>query len=135
LCSVKSFVRDHVSPANGERTEIKYHAWCSKEGCSPIGLSEYLDEIEKVCRQWGVEIEIGDDQFVYCPNVTLGTAGGAHVRCACWRSLTIRRLAVGEPIEMTRKSTRVPALLEVGLPGGFEGLKSGWLLGCQPKCS
>jgi hypothetical protein len=53
--SVRSFVQDHVFPADGERTEIKalmqdYRAWCAYEGSAPIGLSEFLDEIEEVCR-------------------------------------------------------------------------------------
>jgi hypothetical protein len=74
--SVQSFVRDHVFPADGERTEIKalmqdYRTWCAHEGFAPIELSELLDEIEKICRRLGVGIEVGDDQRVYCLNVTL----------------------------------------------------------------
>jgi hypothetical protein len=81
--SVKSFVRDQVFPADGERTEIKalmqdYRAWCAQEGFAPIELSELLDEIEKVCRKLGIEIEVGADQRVYCVGVKIDKVGAVE---------------------------------------------------------
>jgi hypothetical protein len=35
--------------------------------------------MEKICRQTGVEIEVGDDKRVYCVGVRLGNAVGAAV--------------------------------------------------------
>ena len=76
---VRSFVRDRVFPADGERTEIKammqdYRGWCTQQGLAPIELKQFLDEIEKICRKLGIEIEVGNDRRVYCLNVRLGSA-------------------------------------------------------------
>ena len=77
--SVKSFVRNHVFPADGERVEIKrlmrdYRAWCAQENVMPLEVSAFLDELEKLCRKLGIETKVGDDQRVYCLNVTLKMA-------------------------------------------------------------
>ena len=77
--SVKSFVRDHVLPADGERIEIKalmrdYRAWCAKENVTPLDASAFLDELEKLCRKLGIETMVDDDQRVYCLNVKVATA-------------------------------------------------------------
>ena len=77
--SVKSFFRDHVFPADGERVEIKalmrdYRAWCARENVTPLDASAFLDELEKLCRKLGIETEVGDDQRVYCLNVKMATA-------------------------------------------------------------
>src|SRR5262249_4358164 len=52
--SVKAFVLDSVFPGDGECTEMKtlmqgYRAWCAKRGLLPLALSDFLDEIEKIC--------------------------------------------------------------------------------------
>jgi hypothetical protein len=80
--SVPSFVHDRIYPADGERLEMKsltaeYRSWCGQTGCAPIGLTELLDEIEKVCSKLGVEIEVGQDQRVYCVGVKLGDGSRA----------------------------------------------------------
>jgi hypothetical protein len=72
--SVKSFVRDQVFRAEGERVEMKilmqdYRAWCAQKSVKPLDLNRFLDEIEEVCSRLGIEIEVGDDQRVYCLNV------------------------------------------------------------------
>ena len=77
--SLRAFVLDRPFPGKGERTEMKvlmqdYRVWCAQHGCTPLELSEFLDEIEKICRQVGVEIEVGDDQRVYCVGVKLGNS-------------------------------------------------------------
>jgi hypothetical protein len=74
--SVKSFVRNHVFPADGERVEIKrlmrdYRAWCARENVMPLDVSAFLDELEKLCRKLGIETKVGDDQRVYCLGVNL----------------------------------------------------------------
>jgi hypothetical protein len=79
FASVKSFIRDQVFPADGNRVEMKalmhdYRVWCTQKGVAPIGLNEFLDEIENVCSRLGFEIEVGDDQRVYCVGVKLGIA-------------------------------------------------------------
>jgi hypothetical protein len=45
---------------------------CGQTGCPPIGLSELLEEVEKVCSKPGIDIEVGDDQRVYRVGVKLG---------------------------------------------------------------
>jgi hypothetical protein len=75
--SIKSFIRDQLFPDDGGRVEMKalmrdYRAWCTEKGIAPIELSNFLDEIERVCSRLGIEIEVGDDQRVYCVNVRLG---------------------------------------------------------------
>ena len=87
--SVKSLVRKHVFPADGERVEIKrlmrdYRAWCAQENVMPLDASAFLDELEKLCRKLGIEIEVGDDQRVYCLNVTAQNGRGGR---PCKRSL------------------------------------------------
>jgi hypothetical protein len=82
--SVKSFIRDHVFPANGTRVGMKalmrdYRAWCSQRDVAPTDLCGFLDDIGKVCRKLGIKIELGDDQRVYCPNVKLGNGVVAAV--------------------------------------------------------
>ena len=77
--SVKSFFRDHVSPADGERVEIKalmrdYRAWCARENVTPLDAGAFLDELEKLCRKLGIETVVDDDQRVYCLNVKMATA-------------------------------------------------------------
>jgi hypothetical protein len=79
---VKSFIRDQVFPDDGGRVEMKvlmrdYRAWCTEKGIAPIELSGFLDEIERVCSKLGIEIEVADDQRVYCVNVRLGNAVAA----------------------------------------------------------
>ena len=76
--SVKAYMRDRVFPADGDQTEIKallqdYRAWCADKGFTPIELSAFLDEIEKLLRKLGLEIEVGDDQRMYCFGVMLGS--------------------------------------------------------------
>ena len=77
--SVMSFAGERLIAAEGERTEIKalmqgYRAWCAQRRLTPMELVELLDEIEKVCRKMGIEIEVGDDRHVYCLNVKLANA-------------------------------------------------------------
>jgi len=77
-------VLDRLFPGEGERTEMKalmrdYQAWCAQKGRAPLELKGFLDEIEKICRQAGVEIEVGEDQRVYCLGVKLVNAGAVPV--------------------------------------------------------
>ena len=77
--SVKIFVRDHVFLADSEQVEIKvlmrdYRNWCEMKNFTPLDTSAFLDELEKLCRKLGIEIKVGDDQRVYCLNVTVATA-------------------------------------------------------------
>ncbi len=77
--SVKIFVRNHVFPADGEKVEIKvlmrdYRAWCTRASVTPLDASPFLDELEKLCRKLGIQINVGDDQRVYCLNVAVTTA-------------------------------------------------------------
>jgi hypothetical protein len=82
--SLKAFVLDRLFPGEGERTEMKalmrhYRDWCAQKGRTPLELSRFLDEIEKICRQAGVEIEVGEDQRVYCLGVKLVDARAVPV--------------------------------------------------------
>ena len=75
--SLNAFVLDRLFPGEGERTEMKalmrdYRAWCAQNGSTPLELNGFLDGMEKICRQTGVEIEVGDDKRVYCVGVKLG---------------------------------------------------------------
>ena len=54
--NVKSFVRDRVFPADGERLEIKalmqdYRTWCAQRGVPAVELYRFLNEIEGECRK------------------------------------------------------------------------------------
>jgi hypothetical protein len=77
--SVKSFVRDHVISADGERVEIKalmrdYRSWCTQKNVMPLDASAFLDELERLCRRLGIDTNVGDDQRVYCLNVKVASA-------------------------------------------------------------
>jgi len=84
--SVRGFLDAQVLAADGKRVEMKtlardYRAWCSHNNVAAMDLKGFLDEIEKVCSNLGIEIEVGDDQRVYCLNVRLKNAGAsAHAR-------------------------------------------------------
>jgi hypothetical protein len=43
-----------------------YRGWCAAEGLKAVDLSKALDEVEALCQQIGITIEVGDDQLVYC---------------------------------------------------------------------
>jgi hypothetical protein len=75
LASVKAFIAERVSPADGERVEIKalvqeYRAWCAAKGSGPVDLERFLEEVETVCRKVGIEI-VNDAQRVFCLNVKI----------------------------------------------------------------
>jgi len=81
LASVKSFIGERVSPADGERVEMKallqeYRAWCAGNGSGPVDLESFLEEVERVCRKVGIEI-INDVQRVFCLNVKIDAAESA----------------------------------------------------------
>jgi hypothetical protein len=80
--NVGRFIQDQVFPAEGERTEIKtlmqgYRVWCSKQGLSPIGLTEFLGKLEVLCRKLGIKIEVGSDRRVYCLDVKVAATEDA----------------------------------------------------------
>jgi len=82
---VKAYMRDRVFPANGAQTEIKaliqdYRTWCAQKGFTPIELNAFLDEIEMLLRKLGIEIEVGDDQRVYCLGIRLAADALAATR-------------------------------------------------------
>jgi hypothetical protein len=75
LASVKAFIGERVSPANGERVEMKalvqeYRSWCAGKGTGPVDLESFLEEVEKVCSKVGIEI-VNDAQRVFCLNVKI----------------------------------------------------------------
>lgn len=68
--SVKAFIHDRVSPADGERVEVKallkaYRVWCSSRGVQPVALAAFLEDIDAVCRKIGIEITNEADR-VFC---------------------------------------------------------------------
>jgi hypothetical protein len=82
LASVKAFIAECVSPADGERVEMKallqeYRSWCAGKGSGPMDLESFLEEVEKVCGKIGIEI-VNDAQRVFCLNVRIGAAESAN---------------------------------------------------------
>ena len=83
LASVKAFIGERVSPADGERVEMKalvqeYRAWCAGKGSGPVDLESFLEEVEKVCRRVGIEIT-SEAQRVFCLNVKIDAAESASL--------------------------------------------------------
>jgi hypothetical protein len=83
LASVKAFIGERVSPADGERVEMKalvqeYRAWCANKGSGAVDLERFLEEVEKVCRKVGIEI-VSDAQRVFCLNVRLEDGANASL--------------------------------------------------------
>ena len=73
--TVKAFIAECVSPAEGDRVEMKalvqeYRAWCATKGTGPVDLETFLEEVERVCRRVGIEI-VSDVQRVFCLNVKI----------------------------------------------------------------
>jgi hypothetical protein len=58
-----------------------YRAWCAQKRVAALELASFLDELETVCRNGGIGIEVGADKRVYCLGVKLENAGAepAHV--------------------------------------------------------
>ena len=82
LPSVKAFIAERVSPAEGERVEMKalvqeYRAWCAGKGSGPVDLESFLEEVERVCRKIGIEI-VSDAQRVFCLNVRIEATESAQ---------------------------------------------------------
>ena len=84
--SVKTFVRDRLFPAEGERIDMMvltadYRGWCAQKRVAALELGSFLNEFETVCRNAGIAIEVGRDKKVYCLDVRLENAGvePAHV--------------------------------------------------------
>jgi hypothetical protein len=74
--SVSRFISENVSTAKDARTEMRelirgYRDWCAAEGLRAIDLSKALDEVETLCSQIGIQIEVAPDQRVYCVGATL----------------------------------------------------------------
>jgi hypothetical protein len=74
--SVSRFISENVSTAKDARTEMRelirgYRDWCASEGLRAIDLSKALDEVETLCSQIGIQIEVAPDQRVYCVGATL----------------------------------------------------------------
>jgi hypothetical protein len=68
--SVKKFINQRVSPADGERLEVKamlqeYRGWCSSNGVEPVTLRAYLDDVEAVCHKIGIEV-VREADRVFC---------------------------------------------------------------------
>jgi hypothetical protein len=79
---LSTFFRDHVQSAPGARVEMKtltrdIRAWGSRQGLDLPGIYELLDDIAQLCQERSIEIEVGEDQRVYCRGVQLvGAAAG-----------------------------------------------------------
>jgi hypothetical protein len=74
--SVSRFISENVSTAKDARTEMRdlirgYRDWCASEGLRAIDLNKALDEVEALCSQIGIRIEVASDQRVYCVGATL----------------------------------------------------------------
>jgi len=65
-----------VSTAKDAKTEMRelirgYRDWCTAEALRAIDLSKALDEVEALCSQIGIQIEVAADHRVYCVGATL----------------------------------------------------------------
>jgi hypothetical protein len=74
--SVSRFISENVSTAKDARTEMRdlirgYRDWCATEGLRAIDLNKAVDEVESLCSQIGIQIEVAPDQRVYCLGATL----------------------------------------------------------------
>jgi hypothetical protein len=83
LASVKAFIAERLSPADGQRVEMRalvqeYRAWCAGKGSGPVDLKSFLEEVEKVCRKVGIEI-VSDAQRVFCLNVKIDIGESASL--------------------------------------------------------
>jgi hypothetical protein len=73
---VSRFISENVSTAKDSKTEMRelirgYRDWCATEGLRAIDLTKALDEVEALCSQIGIRIEVAPDQRVYCVGATL----------------------------------------------------------------
>jgi hypothetical protein len=73
---VRTFFRERVLSEQGARAEMKaltrdIRAWGSDNGLELPKINQLLDDVGTVCRERGIEIEVGDDQRVYCLGIKL----------------------------------------------------------------
>jgi hypothetical protein len=86
---VRAFFEDYVRSEPRSRAEMKaltrdIRAWASGSGLVLPGMSDLLDEIAAACRERGIEIEVGDDQRVYCLGIRLAeirAGAGSSIQC------------------------------------------------------
>jgi hypothetical protein len=76
--SVKAFINQRVSPAEGERLDVKamlqeYRGWCSNNGVQPVALKAFLDDVEAVCHKVGIEI-VKEADRVFCLGMKIEAA-------------------------------------------------------------
>jgi hypothetical protein len=81
---VSAFFRDHIQPAPEDRVEMKtltrdIRAWGSRQGLDLPGINELLDDIAQLCQERSIEIEVREDQRVYCRGIQLVGATAAVV--------------------------------------------------------
>jgi hypothetical protein len=74
--SVSRFISENVSTAKDAKTEMRdlirgYRDWCASEGLRAIDLNKALDEVEALCNQIGIQIEVAPDHRVYCVGATI----------------------------------------------------------------
>ena len=83
LGAVRTFIGERVSPADGERVEMRalvqeYRAWCADKGIEPVTLEGFLAAVEKVCRKVGIKIEVSEARRVFCLNVKIDAVESAN---------------------------------------------------------
>jgi hypothetical protein len=68
LGAILDFLHDEIKP--GVRTEmaeayVAYVTWCKSKSLRPMSVAEFVDAMEKACRQFGIRISIdGGDQYL-----------------------------------------------------------------------
>jgi hypothetical protein len=64
--AVLDFLHDGIELVAGSRTEMAdavlgYVAWCKARSLRPMRVSDFVDEMEKACRQFRIRITVEDD--------------------------------------------------------------------------
>jgi len=81
---VRAYFADCVQSEPRGRADMKsltrdIRVWASNHRVALPAMSELLDEIAAVCRERGIEIEVGADQRVYCLGIKLAAAAATAV--------------------------------------------------------
>lgn len=74
------FLHDGLEITAGPRTEmadafIRYTAWCKAQSLRPLDVAEFVEEIERLCKQFGIRIAAeGDHHYLIDVQLAINVA-------------------------------------------------------------
>jgi hypothetical protein len=113
-CSVKNFFRDSCDPRRrradrNQDFDAGLSSLVCQENVTPLDVSAFLDELEKLCRKLGIETKVGDDQRCTASTsrwLPTGRYGGRRALTQSELSLALKAVAASAAAGAVRRSPR-----------------------------